>query len=52
MSFFHVLFDNHLEGSFSIFSTKLARQSTLLEVILETCGCPGGNVKTVVSYWF
>ena len=50
--FFHVFFDNLLEGTFSIFSAKLAPQSTLLEVILETFWCPGGNVKTVFSYWF
>ena len=45
-------FDILLEGTFSIFSAKLAPQSTLLEVILETFWCPGGNVKTVFSYWF
>ena len=50
--FFHVFFDNLLEGTFSILSAKLAPQSTLLEVILETFWCPGGNVKTVFSYWF
>ena len=48
----HSCFDNLLEGTFSILSAKLAPQSTLLEVILETFWCPGGNVKTVFSYWF
>ena len=50
--FFQFFFDNLLEGTFSILNAKLAPQSTLLEVILETFWCPGGNVKTVVSYWF
>ena len=40
-----------LEGTFSM-SAKLAPQSTLLEVILETFGCPGGNVKIVFSCKF
>ena len=52
MYLFDVFFDALLEGTFSILSAKLAPQSTLLEVILETFWCPGGNVKTVVSYWF
>ena len=50
--FFQVFLDSRLEGTFSILSAKLAPQSTLLEVILKTFGCPGGNVKTVFSYWF
>ena len=50
--FFDVFFDDLLEGTFSIFSAKLTPQSTLLEVILETFWCPGGNVKMVFSYWF
>ena len=45
-------FDNLLEGTFSILSAKLTPQSILLEVILETFWYPGGNVKTVFSYWF
>ena len=52
MYFFHVFFDNLLEGTFSILSAKLAPQSTLLEVIFETFWCLGGNVKIVFSCWF
>ena len=50
--FFQFFFYNLLEGTFSILSAKLAPQSTLLEVILKTFWCLGGNVKTVFSYWF
>ena len=49
---FSCFFDNLLEGTFSILSAKLASQSTLLEIILETFWCLGGNVKMVVSLGF